>query len=428
MSRLTWRLLASHDLALVLLALLGLAVLAGGTLPQVGRMSPAEFSAWYNDWPNLAVWSEFLGLNRVFGSVGFLVINIALLINMTAGMVVSISRRYTRYQGRSRPSYQASGEDLPPHLLPPLLSHPVKEEGTVLIKRGLLGLWGIPLFHLGIGIIVLGGIWSGYEGFGAHFELREGGAFSGQPEQLGLSRGSFLPAEFGASLRLDRAEVEVTDGKYLKERKAHLSMQQKGGPVEQTVVEINHPLSLGGYRLYPDKTQGYSALFERIRPGGARQPMSFNFPAELSEWEQGSALGRTVLVEQEGVPLYYEMALIPGASPLLDLTVRQGNREIINRQLRPGEMVDLGVYHLVFRGSMRWMGFYLASDRPMFMVFCGFVVTLLGYLMHLLVRFRRVELLVSPSGWEAKAWARRDDQEFARQWAHWQEQMEKNSQ
>jgi hypothetical protein len=427
MSRLVWRLLASHDLALVLLALLGLAVLAGGTLPQAGRMSPADFSAWYNDWPTLAVWSEFLGLNRVFGSIGFLILCITLLINMTAGMVVSVSRRSARYRGDSKPSLQASGEGLPPRPLPPLLSRPVKEEGAVLIKKGLLGLLGIPLFHLGIGIIVLGGIWSGYEGFGAHFELREGGAFSGQPEQLGLSRGSFLPTEFGASLRLDRAEVEVTDGKYLKERKAHLSVQQQGGPVEQAVVEINHPLSLGGYRLYPDKTQGYSALFERILPGGARQPMSFNFPAELSEWEQGSALGRTVLVEQEGVPLYYEMTLIPGASPLLDLIVRQGNREIINRQLRPGEMVDLGIYHLVFRGSVRWMGFYLASDRPMFMVFGGFVITLLGYLMHLLVCFRRVEVVVTPAGWEARAWARRDDLEFNRQWATWQSRLDRDS-
>jgi len=423
MVRRLWRLLASHNLALALLALLGLAVLAGGTLPQAGRVSSEEFNAWYNAWPNLAVWSSFLRLDRVFSATWFLGLNLLLLINIAAGISVSISRRYALYKGKTSPRYRIIGSASQPASLPPLFD--IADELGVSKNRskGAIGLLGIPLFHLGIAIIILGGIWSGWAGFGGHFELSEGRTFDGRQDRLTVDRGTTLPVEFGARLRLDRVQVEVAEGKYLGELKAHVSVQQQGGPIRQAVVETNSPLRVGSYRIHPDNTLGYSAVFERIRPDGDRRRLYINVPVGLADWDSATPIQDTTLLELEGVPLYYDMTLHSGDKPELELLVRQAEKKRFEGRLIPGSVVDLEAYRLVFKGSVRWLGFYLTSDRPMRLVFVGFILTLAGFLLHLLVPFRRVALVVTPEGWEGMAWTMRGDYRFDEQWRCWLAQL-----
>jgi cytochrome c biogenesis protein ResB len=415
--------LASHSLALVLLALLGLAVLAGGTLPQAGRVSTEEFNAWYNAWPTLAVWSSFLGLDRVFSATWFLGLNLLLLINMAAGMVVSISRRYALYKGTAPPRQRIAGRTHRPVALPPMFNAADGLEISRIKSNGAVGLLGIPLFHLGIAIIILGGIWSGWAGFGGHFELSEGRSFDGRQDRLTVDRGTTLPVEFGARLRLDRVQVEVAEGKYLRELKAHVSVQQQGGPIRQEVIETNSPLSVGSYRLYPDNTLGYSAVFERIRPDGDRRRLYINIPVGLADWDLATPVQDTTLLELEGMLLYYEMTLHPGPRPVFDLLVRQAETVLFEGRLIPGSMVDLGAYRLLFKGNVRWLGFYLTSDRPMRLVFAGFVLTLVGFLLHLLVPFRRVALVVTPEGWEVMGWVMRGDYRFNELWSCWLAQL-----
>ncbi|HEC17005.1 MAG TPA: hypothetical protein ENI99_10630 [Sedimenticola sp.] len=421
----TWRLLASHNLALVLLALLTLAVAAGGTLPQIGRLSSSELTAWYNDWPALAAWLDFFDLSRVFGSGWFLALCLALLVNMAAGMVVCVSRRYGRYRGRAAVTHRLRGAGPLPATPPPLFEPP----GAGPVRpgcraRGVAGLWGIPLFHAGIALIVLGGLWSSWVGYGAHLELAEGEPYSGGRGKLVPDRGDLPPFEFGVSLRLDRVHLEVAGGKYLRELQAHFSIQEEGGPVEQALLETNRPLAVGAYRLYPDNTMGYSAVFDRIRPDGRRRRLYINFPVSLPQWERPPPLSRSTLVELDGVPLYYRMTLKAGARPALDLGVRRAGELVFEGELLPGSEADLGPYRLVFRGVAPWLGFYLTSDRPMLLVFAGFVLTLGGFFLHLVIRFRRVEMLTTPEGWEVRAWVMRGDWRFGEQWDLWRGQLE----
>lgn len=396
-------------------------MLGGGTLPQVSRLSSSELIAFRNEWQFFAPWADYLGLTAVFRSDWFLVLCVALLVNMTVGMVISINRRISWLQGKAKPRYRLQGA-VPLSQAPSELFGP-SDEGIPLTTskvHGYLGLWGIPLFHLGIAVIVLGGIWSSWGGFAAHLELSEGEAYTGQPAKLMTERGGGgeLP-DFGARLRLDRLQLEVSDDKRLRELKGHVSIQREGGQVHKTVVETNHPLTVGEYRLFPNNTVGYSAVFDRIGHEGERRRLYIHFPVRVSEWDSPPPLERYTLVELQNAALYYDMTLTVGNEPVFDLAVHDADSEIYKGQMIPGDVADLKAYKLVFMGAVGWMGFYLASDRPMQVVFSGFLLTLLGFLLHLLIRFRRTDLVVTQEGWEASTWFSADDWWFEKRWQAW---------
>jgi len=415
-----WRQLASHNLALTLIGLLLLAVAAGGTLPQTNRLSPEQLSAWFSEWPIASAVLDTVGLSNVFGSWWFLLLVLLLLLNMAAGISLSISYRLAQYSGARQPRYLLQGEGAPPDLA--LLMVGRQKEDRV-YRRGLLGLIGTPLFHLGIALIVLAALWSAWEGYGAHFELSQGESYAGQTERLKTDKGWSHTVKFDALLRLDSVHVEMKDGKYLIDLKAKFSVQSKEGRIRHEVVETNKPLAISGYRLYPNNTMGYSAVFDRILPSGERRGLFIHFQAPISSWGKPYSLERNLPLEFGKIPLFSRMTLSRDKTERLALSVAKAGKEIAKGELEPGDVLDLGEYKLQFRGAVPWLGFYLASDRPMWMFFCANVITLLGYLLHLLIRFRRVEIVTSETGWQVMAWTMRDDDQFDQRWQQWSAQV-----
>jgi len=420
-----WRQLASHNLALTLIGLLLLAVAAGGTLPQTNRLSPEQLSAWFSEWPFVSAVFDTIGLSNVFGSGWFLFLVLLLLLNMTAGISLSIAYRLTLYSGAKRPQYQLQGEGVAPDLMLLMVRRKRSDVLPQVYRRGLLGLIGIPLFHLGIALIVIAALWSTWEGYGAHFELSEGETYAGQTERLKVDKGWSQAVKFDAVLRLDTVHLEVKDGKYLVDLQAKFSVQDTDGSVSEAVVETNQPLAVSGYRLYPNNTMGYSAVFDRILLSGERRRLYIHFQAPLSRWGKSYSLERTLPLEFEGSPLFSRMTLSRDKTERLALRVTKAGKEITRSDLEPGDVVDLGEYKLQFRGAVPWLGFYLASDRPMWMFFCAIIITLLGYLQHLLMRFRRVEIVTNRTGWEVMAWTMREDSLFERRWQQWSDQVKK---
>jgi hypothetical protein len=417
--------LGSHNLALILIGVLAISVLGGGTLPQVSRLSSSELIAFRNEWQFFAPWADYLGLTAVFRSDWFFLLCIALIVNMAVGMAISIKRRISWLHGKANPRYRLRGTapltQAPSELFGPSNGYMPQAMSKI---HGHLGLWGIPLFHLGISVIVLGGIWSSLGGFAAHLELSEGESYAGHPAKLMTERrGRGDLPDFGARLRLDRLQIEVSENKRLRELKGHVSIQQEDGQIRKTVVETNHPLTVGEYRLFPNNTVGYSAVFDRIGLEGERRRLYIHFPVRVSEWESPPPLERYTLVELQDAALYYDMTLTAGNTPVFDLAVHDADAEVFKGRMVPGDVADLKAYRLVFMGAVGWMGFYLASDKPMQLVFGGFLLSLLGFLLHLLVRFRRTNLVVTQEGWEASAWFSADDWGFEKRWQAWAAQV-----
>lgn len=425
MLKTVWRILSSHTLAVWILGLMTLAVLAAGTLPQSARLSPKEQVGWDTEWEATASWLDTLGLSQIVGSGWFTGLCVVLLINMTAGTLVSLGRKWAFYRGDLKPGYELRGSGATPAAPPPFFTKGTAGVGTVSQLRGALGLFGLPLFHLGIAVIVLAAFWRGAMDFSDYLELSVGEVFSGQPAKF--QRRQPPPEPFDAVIRLDQAEIEVRDGKYMGEFHGHFSYQLAGGPVGKATVMVNHPLRLGDFELYLKESFGYSAWFERLRPDGSSSLLYIHFNAERKAWEKPWSGKKEQLLRFDNVPLHYSMTLNNTQPPTFDLKVHQDGRAIFDGRLQPGDVADLGAYKLRFQGMVPWMTFNLTLDRGDISIFVGFVITLLGFLLHLLFWPRRVEWTVTHDGWVVRAWVRQGDDLFEKRWHEWCRQLQREA-
>lgn len=417
------KLAGSLNLALALLGLLTLALVAGGTLPQTLRMTAAELNSWQNGWPRLSLLFDWTGLSAVFSSWWFSALCIALLANLAAGIILHISYILVWIRGETTPAYRLRGVGAEPEGVGRSLGAALPEAGAWSRTQGWAGLWGTPLFHAGIVVIVAGALLSAADRFGAHLELSEGETFSGESGKLTMDRFSVASMDEFGTLRLNRLDALVAEGKYLRELQAHFTAQEKGGQPQEMMLMVNHPLKIGDYTLYLDKKFGYAAAFERTLPDGSQRELRINFDAPRAKWEAGSPIERDTVVMLENVPILYRMALTPGEAPSFRLTAERGGKAVFDGTLLPGQMADLGAYRLVFLGAVPWVGLYVTTDRALHIVLAGFMIALAGFLLHLLVRPRRLRLVRGPAGWELEAWAMRDDWLFERQWRCWEEQV-----
>ncbi len=412
-----WRLLASHNLALAVIGLLLLASLLGGTLPQKGRLSPQQELGFQTEWGGVSSWLDMLEFSRVFGSWWFTALSLLLLASLIAGTLSSIGRRYRWYRGEGTgPAHELRG--LSHEQMAGLAAGVGFEPGAGSRVEGAAGLFALPLFHFGIAVVVIGGFWSSAVGFGAHLELSEGELYDGRTDKLAVDRGGVMPRDLAVRLRLERVYLELSRHRTLRELQAHFSYQEGEGAVKRSVVETNHPLKLGIYELSPNNTGGYSAVFERIRDDGSRRLMYVHFNVPLDEWNWGGSwkVQRDTLVELDDAPLLYRMTLEGRDDYSLHLTVKRGIDMVFDGKLGVGSEADLGPYRLIFRGVVPWLGFYLASDYPKYMVFSGFAILLAGFLLHLLVYPRRIEVLQEGDLWRVRAWNMQWDWRFEERW------------
>lgn len=114
-----------------------------------------------------------------------------------------------------------------------------KTEGQqiyLLARKKTWGLFGSDFVHLGLLVILAGGIISG---------------FSGLRTNLSISEGQILDVpEADFQIRLDRFETEFYPNGSVKDWKSHLSVIEEGQSLLTKVVEVNHPLSYKGFVFY----------------------------------------------------------------------------------------------------------------------------------------------------------------------------------
>jgi cytochrome c biogenesis protein len=113
-----------------------------------------------------------------------------------------------------------------------------EKEGAIslLARKRMLGLFGSDVVHLGLLIILAGGIISGFSGFRADINISEGQIVP------------ILNADF--KLRLDRFETEYWPNGSIKDWKSTLTVIEDKTPHLTKVIEVNHPLTHKGYVFY----------------------------------------------------------------------------------------------------------------------------------------------------------------------------------
>ncbi len=123
--------------------------------------------------------------------------------------------------------------------------HAAEKKHFLLARKRILGIFGSDVVHLGLLIILAGGIISG---------------LAGVRGSLTLSENQTLPVpQAGFSVRLDKFITEFYPDGNIKDWKSNLTILDGDKPVLQKSVEVNHPLSYKGFAFYQS---GYGSNWE----------------------------------------------------------------------------------------------------------------------------------------------------------------------
>ena len=112
------------------------------------------------------------------------------------------------------------------------------EEGKVflLARKKMSGLFGADFVHLGLLVILAGGIISGMTGTSNYMEFYEG-------QTLPVVNEDF-------QIRLDDFETEFHENGSVKEWTSHVTVMKNEEEILSEKIEVNHPLSYKGYLFY----------------------------------------------------------------------------------------------------------------------------------------------------------------------------------
>ncbi len=173
-------------------------------------------------------------------------------------------------------------------------------------RKRTLGLFGSDLVHLGLLLVLAGGIISGS---------------GGTREYLTLNEGQILPvlnADF--KIRLDKFETEYHPNGRIKDWKSTLTVLENEKSILSKVVEVNHPLSYKGYVFYQsERGWDWSNPSFEIWIKKKKEP-SFLKKKEIK-------IGENALIEGENIRL--------SALNFVPDFVRYDNKQVATRSLDP---------------------------------------------------------------------------------------------
>ena len=248
-----WKFFESVKLAIVLFIILALASIVGTLIPQ-GR-SAAEYAAHYGSLSGLLIKLQLTGL---YHSVWFLALLFTFALNT---IVCTLARLGPKLRRALKPSLDVEEKGIQamkvkgrfriPRPVPEAAEelrkalasrhYRLKTSGsgprlTGVAQKRRLGWFGSDTVHVGLLIILAGGVVSGFTSRRADLDLRVG-------QTADVPRASF-------QVRLDRFDTEYYPQGAVKDWKSTVTVIEGGADVMTRVVEVNHPLTYKGYSLY----------------------------------------------------------------------------------------------------------------------------------------------------------------------------------
>ena len=245
--------LSSVKLAIVLLIIIIAASGLGTLIPQL--RSHDEYVARYGQWANLF---QRLQLTKLYQSWWFIALLFLFALNI---IVCTLDRLSPKLKRSFRPRVSVEEkeisvlkikEKLKKHMDLDSTRELVKKElsakhyrvrdtqkenkSFLYARKRVLGWFGSDIVHLGILVIIAGGIISGIGGFRRNMTFSEG-------RILDVPRAEF-------KLKLDKFETEYYPNGGVKDWKSTLTVLENDESVLTKTIEVNHPLSYNGYVFY----------------------------------------------------------------------------------------------------------------------------------------------------------------------------------
>ncbi|MHA3701531.1 cytochrome c biogenesis protein ResB [Jatrophihabitans sp. YIM 134969] len=464
-----WRKLISMRTALVLLFLLAIASVPGSLLPQ-RPLNPGNVDSYLASHGGWGRFLDTLGFFDVFGSVWFAAIYLLLFVSLIGCLVPRIRVHVKALRTKPLPAPKHLGR-LPEHASFPAAGTDttavaalarkslgrrwravVREEkgGVVAVsaEKGYSRESGNIVFHVALLValvlIAVGRLFH-YEG---SILVTEGDSFCNSATVFDNWRPGRIAADGGIAPAPFCVQVDDFTAKYLDtgeptdfaSRITYNSVEADGsdGPSRQDTLRVNHPLRLGGDRLYLI-SHGYTPVVTVTLPSGRTyqdQPSPF-IPQDnatyLSEGvfaladkhDIGSSAPRTDIGIQglfaptpvESSPGVYTSVAPQAQDPVLGIFVFQGDlggrdgqarsvysidttdmKKIGAANLRVGQTSSLpnGVT-VRFDGYKQWVALQVSHDPTQGWLLVAAVAMVVGLIGSLAVRRRRVWVRVAPS-------------------------------
>jgi cytochrome c biogenesis protein len=244
---------SSVKLAILLFILLTLASILGTLIPQ-GR-SAAEYAARYGRLSGPLV---SLQLTRLYSSGWYVTLLLFFALNTAVCTLTRFGSKWRKAFGPAAAMDDKAVTAMPAHArfrLPPPLDaakgrvagllgshrYRLKESAAagrvaLLARKRRLGRFGSDVVHIGLLIILAGGLTSGLGGRRADLALVEG-------QTADVPQAAF-------QVRLDRFETEYYPQGGVKAWRSTLTVLENGEPVVTRAVEVNHPLTYRGVSFY----------------------------------------------------------------------------------------------------------------------------------------------------------------------------------
>jgi len=314
---------SSVKLAIFLLIFITIASILGTLIPQ--QRSPGEYLDRYGDIANFLIRLEF---TKLYQSWWFISLLFLFAVNI---LVCTLTRLSPKLRKAFQPKFETEKKKLLslkttasfkknqnlektiPDVQKMLSSKHFRlktdqNENTafLLARKRLLGLFGSDIVHLGLLIIIIGGIISGMSGFRTN---------------LNISEGKTIPvpqADF--ELRLDKFVTEYHPNGSVRDWKSTLTVIENGSDVLSKTIEVNHPLSHKGFVFY-QSSYGWDWENPTLEIWAKKK----NDPAFLKKFELG--VGEKAQIGEENI----EIAVI---NFVPDFIIGENN-EIATRSLEP---------------------------------------------------------------------------------------------
>lgn len=257
-----FRFWTSVRLAVVLLSLIALGALLGTVIPQ--RAAAEAFAARLS--PAVLALCEAFQLFDVYRSTWFILLLLLLAVNLTACSLARFPATWRQVRGGVAPEGPDRFAGLPPErrlalALPPAAAAarletllqksfgPLRRgqgDGVISLagQRGAFSRLGVHGVHLGILLLIAGGLVGGIWGVKGHVQIAEGEA----SDTLYLAGGKASP--LGFQIRCDRFVVEHYPGGAPRLFRSDLAFLVDGRVAKAGSLRVNHPLDFGGLRFY----------------------------------------------------------------------------------------------------------------------------------------------------------------------------------
>jgi len=456
--RRAWRQLTSMRTALMLLFLLALAAVPGSLLPQRG-LNPVKVGTYYAAHPALAPVLDRLSLFDVFAAPWFAAVYLLLFLSLAgclvprtiwhASMLRAAPPAAPRNLAKLPVSAQWEVDDEPAAAAARAAAHlrrrrwrvvvaaDAQGRPTVAAEKGYLRETGNLVFHISLLVLLVGIALGGLFGYKGTILVKQGDGFANTVSQYD----NFVPGRlFSArmlvpfSFTLDRFTATYQDSGAARTFDAQVAVASAPGrPPRQYDVRVNHPLAVGGTKAYLIG-HGYAPKLRITDADGSvtetaapflPQDSSFTStgvvkvpdlaPAADGSLRQlglrGSFSPTTVVSPANGFVSIYPAPRDPGLVLVafrgdlgLDSGIPQSVYQLDTRHmkaigqgfLRPGQSLALpDGGSVMFTGFTEWATFQVGADPGKLTALLASAGILIGLMLSLRIRRRRVWLRLS---------------------------------